>query len=161
MALTDDILAAWRRPRAFIRRKLGDGVREDRALAVLMGAGALIFVAQWPVLARAAELDPAVPFEARIGGALLASVFLLPLAMYLLAALSHVIARAVGGRGGWFGARLALFWALFATSPLMLLNGLVGGVLGQGRAEMTVGLLVLGGFLYLWMSMLTEAEREP
>ena len=36
-------------------------------------ACALLFVAQWPVHARAAFYDPAMPLEARLGGALLAS----------------------------------------------------------------------------------------
>ena len=42
MTVATDILRTWRRPRAVIREKLAAGVREDRALAVIMGAGALL-----------------------------------------------------------------------------------------------------------------------
>lgn len=159
MPVTTDILRAWRAPRALIREKLGQGLREDRALAVLMGGCGLAFVAQWPRLSREAFLNPDVPLEARLGGALMGWIFIAPLLFYALGAASHLVARAVGGKGTWFGARLALFWALLAVSPVLLLNGLVGGFIGSGPAATLVGVLVLVGFLYLWLSMLIEVER--
>ncbi|MGL5363383.1 MAG: YIP1 family protein [Bosea sp. (in: a-proteobacteria)] len=157
--MTGDILGTWRRPRDILRAKLANGTRDDRALATLLGACGLIFIAQWPALSRAAALDPSVPLEARISGALLATVFILPPALYLVAAVSHLIARALGGKGSHFGARLALFWALLCTAPLMLLNGLVVGFLGQGLQATSVGLAVLAAFLWLWLTLLREAER--
>jgi len=160
MPVTSDILTAWRAPRRLIRAKLNNGLREDRALAVLFGACVLIFVAQWPALSRAAFLQPEVPLDARMGGALMATLFLLPPILYGVAALTHLVAKLLGGRGSFFGARLALFWALLAVVPLMLLNGLVAGFLGPGPAATVVGLGVAVGFLYLWLNMLIEAERE-
>jgi hypothetical protein len=158
MPVVSDIRAAWVRPDAFIARKLADGVREDRALAVLMGACGLSFVAQWPALSRAAHLDPSVPLDARMGGALMGVLFLLPLFAYGVAAISHLAARVLGGRGTWFGARLALFWALLASSPLMLLMGLTAGFMGQGVAATALGVVVFGAFVYLWLRMLFQAE---
>lgn len=159
MTVTGEILTTWRRPRDLLRGKLAEGPREDRALAVLMGACSLIFVAQWPALSRAATLDPSVPLDARIGGALMATVFILPIALYALAAISHLVAKAFGGKGSHSGARLALFWALLCTTPLMLLNGLVAGFLGQGLQATLVGVIVLLAFLWLWLTLLVEAER--
>lgn len=159
MAVTSDIKAAWRNPRQMIRAKLDQTDSEASALATIMGTCVLIFVAQWPGLSRAAHLDPSVPLEARLGGALMACLFIVPLLAYGLAALSHLVARAFGGKGTWFGARLALFWALLAVTPLMLLNGLVAGFLGQGTPALTVGLLVLASFLYIWVNMLIGVER--
>lgn len=159
MPVTLDMLRSWRDPRGVIRAKLADGPREDRALATVMGACALIFVAQWPRLSREAFLHPEVPLEARMVGALMGVVFLLPLGLYLIAALSHLVAKVLGGKGTWFSARMALFWALLAVAPLMLLNGLVAGFLGQGAALTAVGIAVAAGFLYLWINMLVEAER--
>ena len=160
MAVSTDMLRAWARPRAVIRGKLGQGPREDRALAVLMAACALLFVAQWPVHARAAFYDPAMPLEARLGGALLASLFLLPLLAYAVAGLSHLMAKVFGGRGQGFGARLALFWALLAVTPVVLLQGLVAGMVGPSPGLIAVQLLAGGGFLWIWLSMLIEAERS-
>ncbi|MBU9698386.1 YIP1 family protein [Rhodobacteraceae bacterium HSP-20] len=172
MPVVPDILASWRRPRAVIARKLADGVREDRAIATVMGACGLIFVAQWPGLAREAHLtriaaemagtplDQVPSLQALMGARLLALVFIAPLVFYALAAASHLVARLFGGRGTGFGARMALFWALFCTTPAILLQGLVGGFLGAGAAATVVGLMVLALFLYLWVNMLIEAERH-
>ncbi|AZB63202.1 YIP1 family protein [Cereibacter sphaeroides] len=159
MAVTTDIVQSYRHPRTVIRRYLDAGENEGRALIILMGACLLIFVSQWPILARQAFLDPSQPLEARMSGALMGTVFLLPLLCYGLAALSHLVARLFGGKGSFFGARLALFLALLATAPLMLLNGLVGGFIGEGPGVLIVGFLVLSGFLGIWLLMLIEAER--
>ncbi len=158
MTVVSDIIALWRRPRETFRAKLAQGPREDRALAVLMGASALYFVAQWPQHARAAHLDPSVPLDARLGGALMGAVFLLPLIAYGLAGLSHLLAQLGGGRGTHAGARLALFWAMLATAPLMLVYGAVAGLSGPGAMSATVGLAVFLAFLWLWVALLRTAE---
>jgi hypothetical protein len=159
VTVTGEILATWRRPRDILRARLAEGPREDRALAVLMGACALMFVAQWPALSRAAALDPSVPLDARIGGALMATIFILPVVLYAVAAASHLLARLLGGKGTHAGARFALFWALLCAAPLSLLNGLVAGLLGPGMQSTLVGLVVLAAFLWLWLTLLVEAER--
>ncbi len=158
MAITSDIVESYRRPRAVLRRRI-EGSDEGRALAVLMGACLLIYVSQWPSLARAAELDPAIPLDARLGGALMATIFVLPLLAYGLAFLSHGVARLFGGRGTGLAARIALFWSLLAVSPLMLFQGLVGGLVGPGPALTVTGAGVALAFLYLWANALIEAER--
>ena len=159
MAVSTDIMRTYRAPRLVLREKLARGAREDRALATLMGACFLIFVAQWPLLSRQAYLDPSVPLDARMGGALMGWLFIVPLAAYVIAAASHLLARLLGGRGTWFGARLALFWALLAASPLWLLNGRVAGFIGPGPALNLVGVFAVGAFLVFWGAGLWEAER--
>lgn len=172
MPVVPDMLASWRRPRAVIARKLAEGPREDRALATLMGACGMIFVAQWPGLAREAHLtriaaeaagtplDQVPSLQALMGSRLMALVFIAPLFFYALAGISQLVARAMGGKGTGFGARLALFWALFCTTPLMLLQGLVTGFVGPGAGAGMVGMLVFAGFLYLWINMLIEAQKS-
>jgi hypothetical protein len=159
MPVSTDILESYVRPRQVFRRKLEGGTHEGRALATLIGACLLIFVAQWPGLARAAHVDHAIPLDARMGGALLGTLFLLPPIAYAVAALSHLAARAFGGTGSFFSARLALFWSLLAVSPLMLLQGLVRGFIGPGPALTLVGLAVLATFLMFWVTSLFESER--
>lgn len=158
MSLTREIRLSWRAPRTAIRRQLADGLREDRALIYLVVACLLIFVAQWPRLSREAHLDPSVPLDARIGAALLGWLFMAPLFFYALAALSHLVARALGGQGSWFSARLALFWTLLVVSPLFLFDGLVAGFLGDGPQRVISGAILLGGFVLHWMLTLAEAE---
>lgn len=160
MAVSTDILESYRRPREVFRRKLAGGAHEGRALATLIGACLLIFVSQWPGLAREAHINPTIPLDARMSGALMGTLFLLPLMAYGLAAASHLAARAFGGTGSFFGARLALFWALLAVSPLMLLQGLVRGFIGPGPALTLVGLAVLVAFLMVWVTSLIESEKH-
>lgn len=158
MAITTEILKTYRAPRAALRRQLDGGPREDRALVYVFTACLLVFLSTLPRLAREAYLNPEVPLDARIGGALLGWVFIVPLALYGIAAGSHLIARLLGGRGSWFGARLALFWAFLAISPLWLLHGLVAGFIGAGATLTAVSSLVTFGFLYIWGAGLMEAE---
>ncbi len=158
MAVSTDILRAWRHPRQVMAGHLSQGLREDRALVFLMLGCALVFVSVWPRLVLESRLDPATPLDARLGGALLAWMFIAPLALYLIAAVSHVAARMVGGHGTWFGARLALFWALLAASPLWLLNGLLAVVPGARALHTVTGAIALAGFVIIWLASLIEAE---
>ncbi|MEL6207704.1 MAG: YIP1 family protein [Pseudomonadota bacterium] len=160
MAATRDILQSYRAPRAVFQRLLAAGQREDRAIAYLMAGCLVMFVAQWPGLQRMVLEDPdGPPLDARIGGALLAWVFVMPLLAYCIAALAHIIARLFGGQGTWYGARLALFWGLLTASPLMLLHGLATGVIGSGAPLYATGLLWWLAFLGVWGICLHEAER--
>lgn len=164
MPVTTDILRSYRAPGGVIRRHLAAGQREDRAVAFLMGACAVIFVAQWPRLQREAVLNPdAPPLDAQLGGALMGWLFIAPVLAYGLAALSHMVARVLGGqRGSWYGARLALFWTMLATSPLFLLQGLVAGFLGAGPAMTVTGSLLSLAFLLIWAAALRESHwRGP
>lgn len=157
MPVTADIVATYRGPRRVVRRLLQMGHREDRALAFVMAFCVISFVAQLPGLARKAHLE-GLDLSIQMGGALLGSVILLPLIFYGLAWLSHLVARVLGGNGSSYGARLALFWALLASTPLLLLNGLVAGFIGQGAAINLVGALWFAVFLWFWISGLVQAE---
>ncbi|MDK3018345.1 YIP1 family protein [Pseudodonghicola flavimaris] len=160
MSVTGHIVATYRGPGRVMRELLASGQREDRALAILMAGCVIVFVAQLPRLSREAYLS-GQELNMILGASLLAWVIIAPLLFYLLAAASHVLARAVGGRGGWYGARLALFWALLASTPALLLHGLVSGFIGPGPARDAVGLIWLGLFLWFWLSGLRQAERQP
>ena len=160
MAVTSDIAATYRGPGRVVRRLLEMGQREDRALAFLMAGCVLVFVAQMPRLAREAH-ETGQELNMLMGASLLAWVIFAPILFYVIAALSHLLARLVGGRGDWYGARLALFWALLAAAPVLLLHGLVAGLIGPGTALDTVGGLALGVFLWFWLAGLRQAERAP
>lgn len=160
MAVSTDIIRSWVRPRQVARERQARGMTEPQLLALLMGACLLIFVAQTPALSRAAYLDPAVPLEARLAGALMATLFLVPLLAYAVAGISHLIARGLGGKGQGIDARFALFWSLLAVTPLMLFQGLVAGLVGPSAGLTAVGLIVAVMFGIIWINMLLEVERR-
>ena len=160
MSVTQNILRTYTAPRKVMQGILAAGQREDCAIAILAAAVILIFVAQLPRLSREAFVS-GQPVDMLIGGALMGWVCIFPIFAYGLAALSHIVARVFGGKGSWYGARIALFWTLLATGPLWLLNGLVAGFLGDGLPlKITGGLLLLAFFGY-WALSLSVAERSP
>ena len=139
----------WRAPARTVRGLRG--MRDPALLAMLLGTLAMYFVAQWPVHVRAAEADPSIPLGARLGGALMATMFLMPLMVYLLAALSGAVARLFGWSGTGADARLALIWTMAVVTPLMLLAGLTAGMVGPGpAADLTQGAAGVA-FLALWV----------
>lgn len=160
MPVTSDIVATYRGPGRVVRRLLDLGEREDRALIFVMGFCVVAFVAQLPSLARRAHLE-GLELNMLMGGALLGTVFILPLFFYTLAFVSYGATRLFGGRGTAYGARLALFWALLASTPLVLLNGLVAGFIGPGLALTLVGLIWLVVFTWFWLAGLRQAQGQP
>ncbi len=157
MSVTRDILATYRAPRAVYRRRVGTAPREDRALAVAILACGLIFIGQWPRLVRQAQLS-GEELNPLLGGALFAWLFIMPLMLYALGTLSHLAARALGGRGSGYRARFALFWALLAAAPLWLGWGVLAGLAGPGPLLQGVGALALAAFLAFWALGFREAE---
>lgn len=158
MAVTRNISATYRGPGRVVAGLLALGQREDRALAYLMAGCLVVFVAQMPKLAREAHLT-GEDLNMLMGATLLAWVFIAPLGFYCLAGISHLVAKIFRGQGTHYGARLALFWALLASSPLMLLNGLVAGFIGSGLELQVVGFLWFATFMWFWIGGLVAAER--
>lgn len=159
MTVTRNITATYRGPGRVVSSLLSMGQREDRALAYLMAGCAVVFIAQMPRLAREAHLT-GEDLNMMMGATLMAWIFIAPLVLYCVAAVSHLIAKLFKGRGTPYGARLALFWALLAASPLMLLNGLVAGFIGPGIELQVVGFLWFAFFTWFWLSGLITAERS-
>ena len=160
MSTAQAIFKSYRAPWDVMRMHLERGAGEERALAWVMIACALFFVAQLPALSREAHLNPeGPPFEALAGGAFMGSVLVAPLIFYALAALSHLVAKLFGGKGSWLRARLALFWGLLAVAPWVLLQGLVAAFVGPGLGLSIVSVLAFAMFLFVWISGLLFVER--
>lgn len=158
MPVTQNISATYKGPGKVMRRLLAMGEREDRVLAYLMAGCAVMFVAQWPRLARQSHLN-GEELNMLLGASLMAWLFLAPLMLYCLAAASHMVAKLFRGTGTFYGARLALFWAMLAASPLVLLNGLVAGFMGPGIELQLVGFLWFAVFMWFWIGGLLASER--
>jgi len=164
MAVTTDIVRTWRRPRTVVRELLSHGKREDRAIAYVMAACFLIFIAQWPRLSRRAagfeleagqeapELTQLMAYE------FMSWIMIWPLMLYFLAAGLHLLFRLFGGKGTYYSARIALFWSLLATTPVLLLYGLMAGFLGPGPGANLVGGVWLVSFAIIGLQAFREAE---
>ncbi|TCL09414.1 hypothetical protein BXY66_1460 [Shimia isoporae] len=159
MSVARDILATYRGPHKVVARLLSMGEREDRVFVILMAACAVTFIGQWPRLAREAHLT-GEELNPLLGGTLMAWLFIAPLLAYALALIVHVLFRAIGRKQTSFGSRLALFWAMLAASPLILLHGLVAGFIGEGIELAGVGLVWLICFMWFWISGMLQAGKR-
>jgi len=159
MSIVANIGASYLHPRKVMRGQMQGAENEGRVLVYLIVACLLIIIAQWPRLARQAVDDPSTPLNALMWAAMWAWLFIAPIMFYVLAWISFLIARVMKGRGSAYAARLALFWALLAVTPLWLLYGLVAGFIGAGMQLSIVGVLVLGAFCWIWISSMAEAHK--
>ncbi len=158
MTVTTDLVRTWWRPRAILRQHLARGKSEPFALSFLLIFLVLAFIGQWPGAARAAHFAGEPSAWPRILPTAYGLLAAIPF-LYGLAALGHLAARTMGGQGTWYGGRIALFWALAAVGPLMLLQGLVSGMIGPGPSLTALNLVIAVAFLWLWATLLHEAER--
>lgn len=159
MSIAAEIVRTYRSPRNVVRAQLARGRREDRGLVILILACVLIFVAQGPRLTREAHLTDQ-PFDMLLGGALMAWVFVAPLLLYGLAALSILVLRGFGRRPDPYAARFALFWALLAAVPAWLAHGLVAGFAGPGPLLSATGAVAFFVFVWFWVAGLAAACME-
>lgn len=157
MSVTKDIVATYKGPGRVVARRLAMGQREDRALAILMAGCFVVFIAQWPRLARQAHLE-GQELNMLLGSTLLAWVFIMPLFLYVMAFVVHIVLRGFGGKGSSYGSRLALFWALLASTPVMLFYGMVAGFIGASTILSLVGILWLGLFVWFWLGALVKVH---
>jgi hypothetical protein len=158
MAVTRDIVEAHLRPRRVMARLLRMGQREDRVLAMLIGGCIILFVSQWPYRARQAHFTGETLTD-YIQHDAVGLIFVLPLLAYGVAALLRLISRIFGAKADYYSARLAMFWALLASSPALVLAGMVKGFIGLGAANSIVGALWLLVFLWVLGNSLIEAEQ--
>ena len=159
MSLVSNIVQSYRQPGTIVVRLARGDLREPQVLFFGLLACGLIFVAQWPVLSREATLDSSVTFEQRMGGALFAVMFILPLVLYGIAGLLQLIMRLISRQIIGLHVRLAFFWALLTVTPLMLIERGMAAFLGAHPAVTVFGFVVAGTFLYILITGLRALLR--
>jgi hypothetical protein len=156
-SLVGRVLSGYGGVRASFRAEAAR-ISEARLLFYAMLGGGLIFLARMPVLAGMVPAQ--VPAADFLGAQFVSHVFFLPLALYGLAALSRLGARAFGGTGGWQAGRLALFWALLLAVPLVLAVEAATTALGVRGTSVGVAVATAPWIAYLWFWAVCLAESE-
>ena len=155
MSLLSDIVAAYKAPTVEMRRHIDNGVREAQTLFFAVLFGGLSFLSLLPDIAKRAHLTDD-SLSGLAAAQLIASVFMMPLLMYGIAALSHVILARFGGQGEHIEARRALFWAAVVTAPVMLISALLTTYVPDLRLITAIITTVV--FIWQWFSNLKELE---
>lgn len=166
MGVAADIVRSLRHgPRQVMREHLARGPQEARALAFLMIGCLLVWIAQWPRLLQEAAANrltdpPGAAFDQLAGTALFGWLMIVPLLFYFLAFVAHQLTRlARSGTQPW-SARLALFWAWLAASPLALLSGMARALTGGTVAANLTGILWIAVFAGFWVVCHQEAAQK-
>lgn len=160
MSASGEILRAYRGFGASMRRRLDEHPGEERLLIYLVIAILLFFVARIPNLLEVSAIQATedISIEAIFVTNLVSSFFFAPLMFYTVAALSHLVAKAFGGKGTSYGARLALFWTLLVIAPLSLISTILQSAYPADwlSSSLFVGLFLL--FTYVWGTCLSVSE---
>ena len=157
--LVADISAAWRDPRGSIAARLAGRPRDAQLLAWALGAALIGFVAGLPeAVQQAGSTGTRDEATGVLASRLFGAVFITPLFLFVLAGLSHLIARLFGGQGSYWSARVALIWAVVVCVPLVLLNGIASAILPPLGVSV-IALATLAGFGWIWVAFLSEVEN--
>ena len=155
MPLLSDIGAAYKAPKVEMRRHIDEGVREEQTLFFAMLFGGLSFLSLLPDIAKRAYItDTSLP--AMAAAQFIASVFMMPLLMYGIAAISHAILMRFGGQGDHIGARRALFWAAIVTTPVILVSAILTTYVPD--LQFGCAIITTAVFFWQWISNLRELE---
>ncbi|MCY4304211.1 MAG: YIP1 family protein [Aestuariivita sp.] len=150
MPLARDIVATYLGPKRVMQRLTAMGRREDLALIFLMIFCFFTFISQLPKLVRQSHIS-GEDLSVLMAGTLMASVILLPLLFYFLAAIVQLTWLGLGKKCTGYHSRLALFWSLLATTPVILLYGLLAGLLGPSYTVTVVGIFWFALFCCFWI----------
>ena len=138
-----------------MKRYLEDGIREEQTLFFAILFGLLSFLSLLPALAKHAFLTNE-SLSALAAAQFISSVFMMPLLMYGIAAVSHLILKYFGGQGDYIGARRALFWAALVTTPAILLTSISEAYFSEITTILSVITTMI--FVWQWVSNLKELE---
>ena len=158
MSVVSKILYTYRSPSKVFALMYQQPVNEAKSLGYLMGACLLLYVSRWPYLARQAHLEGS-DLQLNLAGSLVALLLLAPLLFYILALLLYGLHRIFSGNKSSGQVRMGFFWALFATSPIIMLVGLVQGFLEKGiplQVTEVIWCLVLAYFIICALICATE-----
>ena len=158
MAVTTDIARTWRGPAKVMQDLVAQGKREDRAIAYLMIACLIIFISRLPAI-QYDVVQSGGDFQRDASYAFLSLIMFMPLILYGVAAVLHLVCKVFGGKGSFYTARLALFWSLLASTPALLLYGLTRGLIGPGIEADITGAIWVIGFLWFLIQTMRVAER--
>lgn len=161
MTLYGEILRAYRGFGASMHRQLARDPREEMLLLYAVLASFLGFVARIPGLIYAARnsTNDEITIANLIGSNFVTTFFYGLIMLYIIASVSHLIAKIFKGAGSFKQARLALFWSALVIAPLYLVVVALRVVITTpdfiNLSNLAIGVL----FIYCWGTCLSIAEK--
>ena len=85
------------------------------------------------------------------------TVFFMPLFLYLLSAVVYIILNIFKSNGSFYDVRLAVFWSMNVSGPVLITNGLLKGFFFENEKILYVSFVLEAFVGWIFASMLTEA----
>ena len=81
----------------------------------------------------------------------------MPLFLYLLSAIVYIILNIFKSSGSFYDVRLAVFWSMNVSGPVLITNGLLKGFFFENEKILYVSFVLEAFVGWIFASMLTEA----
>ena len=109
--------------------QLSYGINESRLLAYSFFISFVLFLNRLPdKLSHNQKFNTRSNFNDQIGIDLFASLFFVPIFLYIIAFFIHLLWLPFGSKTTFFETRLAFFWATIISSPILLSLSLIEGI---------------------------------
>jgi hypothetical protein len=160
-----EIINAYGGLRASMRQQLNRAPGEEHLLAVLVYGCFVVFLSFLPRL-LATDLSQ-TPDQSMAAGVIMwffVVMFFLPLVLYGVAWVSHIVAKAFGATSSSKDARHALFWSLAVLSPILIAKAMLTSFLIQLSNDLgqlllnTINVILIFAILRIWGAMLAESK---
>lgn len=145
-----------------MRNQIDRGNDEPRLMAYLAFGCFVIFLSFLPRLMATDLSGTDQSLAAGITVWFFSVMFFVPLMMYGVAAISHLVAKAFGATGPYHNARHAIAWMLVVLSPVLIVKGMLGSVfiaLEMPMAINALNALLAFAILRIWGAFLAESEN--
>ncbi len=161
MTLYSEILRAYRGFGASMHRQLAQNPREEKLLLYVVLASLLGFVARVPGMIDAARnsTNEEITIANLVGSNFVTTFFFGLIMLYIIASVSHLIAKIFKGAGTFKKARLALFWAALVIAPLYLVVVALRVVITAPDFVMLSNLAIGLLFVFCWGTCLSIVEK--
>lgn len=157
MSLVGDIGRAFLGPKHAMRRQINAGVQEPQTLFYAMLFGAVNLLAQTPALYHRAQVVDQ-EFAGLFAAQFATSLFFMPLAMFALASVIHLVLIPFKAQASWAEARRSFVWPALVTSPFVLATGLAAVLTDSIVVKIGFAIATSIVFVWQWCSCVSEAE---
>ena len=114
--------------RASFQEQLSNNTGERYILLLCFSSSLILFLSNLPSqVASRLGVITLEPLSGYIASLLFVSVFFTPLILYFLSVVLHLVLRLFGGEGTFYQVRLAFFWSIIVSAPIIVILGIFQG----------------------------------
>ena len=140
--------------------QLSNGINESRLLAYSFFISFVLFLNRLPdKLTHNQKFNTKSNFNDQIGIDLFASLFFVPIFLYIIAFFIHLLWLPFGSKATFFETRLAFFWATIISSPILLSLSLIEGIFYNSWLSLILNFFSIVFYSWIISSILCAAHK--